>query len=327
MEQTYIKNIRHHPCDKQKGEKQMSWSSPQKTFFALILLAILVLGVHNTWTMSNLTSTVYTMQSTIDNLNSMLGNYTQRLEGYLTIAGSTTVLPIIQTCANLFMQENPGVVISVSGGGSGHGISAVSAGYINIGMSSKNLTTEQITDPDPDLQPVAIALDSVAIIVHPTNGFVDDLTLEEVEMIFNGTITDWSHFGGSGEIHVYTREAGSGTLECFEKFFMKHSDITGAASEKTSNGEMKATIASDPAGIGFLSVGYIDETVNPLKIDGVEPTVANIKTGAYKIKRWLFLITKGPPTKIEQAFIDFVLSSQGQEIVEQQGYLPLEWFQ
>lgn len=305
----------------------MSWSSSQKTLLVILLLVVLAFGAYSSWTISSLTSTVNAMQGTLDDLGSMLGNYTQRLEGYLTVAGSTTVLPISQACANLFMQENPGVVISITGGGSGHGISAISAGYINIGMSSKNLTTEQITNPDPNLQPVNIALDSVAIIVHSSNNWVDDLTFEEVEMIFNGTITNWNHFGGTGEIHVYTREAGSGTLECFEKFFMKNSDITGAASEKTSNGEMRAAVSEDTAGIAFLSVGYIDETIKAISIEGVEPTIDNLKTGDYTVKRWLFLITKGTPTTLEQAFIDFVLDEEGQEIVVQEGYLKLEWFQ
>jgi phosphate transport system substrate-binding protein len=299
----------------------MSWSSSQKTLLVILLLVVLALGAYSSWTISSLTFTINTMQGTLDDLGSMLGNYTQRLEGYLTIAGSTTVLPISQACANLFMQENPGVVISITGGGSGHGISAISAGYINIGMSSKNLTIEQITDPDPDLQPVNIALDSVAIIVHSSNDWVDDLTFEEVEMIFNGTITDWNYFGGTGEIHVYTREAGSGTLECFENFFMENSDITGAA------GEMRAAVSEDTAGIAFLSVGYIDETIKAVSIEGVEPTIDNLKTGDYTVKRWLFLITKGAPTTLEQAFIDFVLDEEGQEIVVQEGYLKLEWFQ
>lgn len=249
----------------------------------------------------------------------------QELSGELTIAGSTTLLPINQECARLFMEKYPDVRISVSGGGSGHGIKSVGAGEIDIGAASRDIKPAE-KEKYPDLKPIAIGKDSVAIVVHPNNP-VSELTMEQVSKIFAGDITNWKEVGGfDKDIRVITREEGSGTKEVFEKFVMKPygKEITAKASVKPSNGEIRATVSKDESSIGYISLGYVDDTVKALKIDGVEPTVQNVLSGDYPIVRTLYLITKGEPSELEKAFIDFVLSEEGQKVVEDMGYIKIK---
>jgi len=246
------------------------------------------------------------------------------LSGQLTIAGSTTVLPINQECARLLMKKNPGLRISVSGGGSGHGIKSVGAGEIDIGAASRDVKPAEM-EKYPDLRPVAIGKDSVAIVVHPSNK-VSELTLEQASKIFAGEITNWKEVGGADEaIRVITREEGSGTREVFEKYVLKPfgREMTGRAAVKPSNGEVRATVSGDENSIGYVSLGYLDPSVKAVKINGVEATVENVLAGKYPIVRTLYLITKGEPDELEKAFIDFVLSEEGQKVVEDMGYIRL----
>ena len=246
------------------------------------------------------------------------------LSGELTVAGSTTVLPISQECARLLMDANPDLRISVSGGGSGHGVKAVGAGEINIGAASRDVKSSELEEY-PDLRPVAVGKDSVAIVVHPSNS-VSDLTMEQVAQIFSGEFTNWKDVGGTdAAIRVITREEGSGTREVFETYVMTPFDkeVAGAASVKSSNGEVRATVSSDSRSIGYLSLGYVDSSVKTVTIDGIEPTVENVHSGVYPISRNLYLITKGEPSALEKTFIDFILSSEGQDVVEDTGYIKV----
>lgn len=273
-----------------------------------------------------------TYNKQISRLNSIINDYetkgyTEQLSGSLTIAGSTTVQPISQECANLFMALYPDVTISVAGGGSGHGVRSGGSGEVDIGAASRNIKDSEWLSY-PDLNVFAIGKDSVAIVINPDNPLAGtlDLTLEEIAEIFAGNITNWSELGGPDHvIDVYTREEGSGTRETFETYVMEPFDkeITGTASVKPSNGEMRAATAGDTYGIAYISLGYVDSTVSAAKIGGVEATVANVKSGDYPITRVLWLMTKGFPSNLERAFIAFVLSSDGQQVVEDLGYIPI----
>lgn len=243
----------------------------------------------------------------------------------LTVAGSTTVLPINQECARLMMDTNPGLKISVSGGGSGHGIKSVGAGEINIGAASRDIKSKEM-EIYPDLKAVGVGKDSVAIVVNGANS-INGLTMDEVSKIFAGEIANWKEIGGEdGKIRVLTREDGSGTREVFEKYVLKPSlrEISKEASVKPSNGEVRATVKTDDKSIGYLSLGYVDPSIKALKIDGVEATVENVLAGSYPIVRTLYLVTKGEPDKLESEFLDFVLSDRGQEVVEDMGYISIK---
>lgn len=246
----------------------------------------------------------------------------------LQIAGSTTVLPIGEECARIFMEEHPGSRIDVSGGGSSHGIRAVAAGTVDIGCVSRDLKPSELK-LYPDLMPHAIARDGIAVIVHPENP-VGGLTLTQVQGIYAGTITNWKEVGGTdSSITVVSREAGSGTRGCFEQAVMMpiREEITGRAIIQDSNGKIRATIAGDEHSIGFISIGYLNSEVKSLNLDGIEPTPENVVSGRYAVSRTLWMVTKGEPDADEQAFLDFVLGCEGQEIVEKVGYIPVELLQ
>ncbi len=246
------------------------------------------------------------------------------LSGKVTIAGSTTILPINQECARLLMNANPNLRISVSGGGSGHGIKSVGVGEIDLGAASRDVKAAEM-EQYSDLKPVAIGKDSVAIVMHPSTT-VSGLTMEQAAQIFSGEITNWENVGGANSaIRVITREEGSGTRETFEKYVMTPFDkeVAGKASVKGSNGEVRATVSSDANSIGYVSLGYVDNTMKAIKVGSIEATVANVLSGDYPIQRSLYLITKGEPSALEQAFINFVLSSEGQEVVEDVGYIKV----
>ncbi|MDY6931032.1 MAG: phosphate ABC transporter substrate-binding protein [Halobacteriota archaeon] len=246
------------------------------------------------------------------------------INGKLTIAGSSTLLPINQECARVLMDNNPNLRISVSGGGSGHGVKAVGSNEVDIGAASRDVKSKEMEEY-PSIKPVGIGLDSVAIVVHSSNS-VGELTMEDASRIFSGEITNWNEVGGSdSDIHVVTREDGSGTRDVFEKFVIDpyEVEIAAEASVKPSNGEIRASVSRDENSIGFVSLGYIDSSIKGVKIDGVEPAVENVLSEDYKITRTLYLITNGEPDELEKAFIDFVLSEGGQEIVEDLGFIKV----
>ena len=245
----------------------------------------------------------------------------------ITIRGSTTVLPIAQKAAEEYMEKHPDVDVRVSGGGSSVGIQSVGEGIADIGMASRELKDEE-KSRYPNLKPIAIAKDGIAIIVHPDNP-ITSLTLEQIRGIYNGTYTNWEEVGGPDkEIVVINRDSASGTREFFWKHVMLKDDFVATALEKNSNGAVKQTVSQTPNAIGYVGLGYVDNSVKAVKIkkDGmeIEPTVENILNGEYPISRSLYMITNGEPKGIAKDFIDFVLSEEGQKIVEEEGFVPIE---
>jgi len=235
----------------------------------------------------------------------------------LQIAGSTTVLPVAEECARAFMEKHPGSRIFVSGGGSSHGVKAVADGTVDIGTASRDLKSSE-TDSHPDLVAHGVAKDGVAVIVHPSNP-ITDLTMEQLQGIYTGTITNWKEVGGTDSgIMVVTREEGSGTRDCFEQAVMKpiKAEITDHGIIQDSNGKTRATVAGSAQAIGFISLGYVNSDVSALRLDGIEPTVESVVDSSYAISRTLWMISNGNPDSSEQAFLDFVLGDEGQRIVE-----------
>jgi phosphate transport system substrate-binding protein len=247
------------------------------------------------------------------------------LSGSLSIAGSTTVLPITQECANLFMEQHLRVDISVAGGGSGAGVKSAGSGEVDIGESSRNIKASELLSY-PDLVAFSVAKDSVAVVINPDNTLSRglDLTLEQVSEIFSGEITNWSEIGGPDhEIEVYTREEGSGTREVFVDYAMGGKEFAANAGVKPSNGEMRAAVASNQYAVAYVSFGYIDDTVSAASINGVKAVVENVNNGQYPITRVLWMFTKGMPDTLEAAFIEYIQGPEGQAVVEDLGYIPI----
>jgi len=174
----------------------------------------------------------------------------------------------------------------------------------------------------PSLQVFTIAFDGIAIATNPDLS-LPSLTVDQVKQIFAGAITNYSDVGGpDGEIIVVSREEGSGTRAAFEELVMQSGEAEALIAENAllqqSNGQIRTTIATTPNAIGYLSFGFLDESVNTVAIDGVEPTVANVKSGDYAIFRPLNMLTNGEPDALAKAFLDFILSDAGQAIVAEE---------
>ncbi|PXF61912.1 MAG: phosphate-binding protein [Candidatus Methanogaster sp.] len=242
----------------------------------------------------------------------------------LRVTGSTTVLPIVDECARVFMENNPGDKIYPSGGGSSLGVKAVADGIADIGTASRDLKDSEKASY-PDLVTHGIAKDGVAIVIHPSNR-VSDLTIEQLQGIYTGKITNWKDVGyEDAEIMVVSREEGSGTRDCFEQVVLAPTkeEITANAIIQDSNGKTRTTVAGNKDAIGFLSLGYVNSDIRAVSLDDTEPTIENIRSGDYAISRTLWMITDGAPDADEQAFLDFVLSENGQEIVSDVRFIPV----
>lgn len=250
-------------------------------------------------------------------------------EQNLTVNGSTSVQPLAEELAKAFKSKNPNVTIDIQGGGSGVGIKSATDGVVDIGMSSRELKAEEKT-----IKEFKIALDGIAIVLNPANQ-VADLTMEQIQKIYTGEITDWSQVGGAaGKITVVTREEGSGTRGAFIELTgveMKEGDkkvdkTTATAITQGSTGAVMTTVASDPNAIGYASFGAAKENTNVkmIKVEGVEPTEESISAGQFKISRPFLMLTKEEPTGAAKDFIDFILSAEGQEVVSSHNYLKVK---
>jgi phosphate transport system substrate-binding protein len=250
------------------------------------------------------------------------GGCRSRSAGHLSrlcVAGSTSVQPFAEKLAEIYMHQHPEVRIDVQGGGSSAGIFAATQGAAELGASSRELV-----GPEKNLQDIPIAYDGIAVIVHPSNPLAN-IRLEDIRRIFQGQLTDWGLLGLKPHpIDIITREEGSGTREAFEHLVMGTSEITPGALVQDSNGAVREIVAGDPHSIGYISAGLVNEQVKALAIDGVLPTRENIKNQKYRLVRRFHLVSKQPPGGACKAFVDFVLSPQGQHLLEAEGLVGIK---
>lgn len=245
------------------------------------------------------------------------------LSGTISVAGSTTVQPLAEELAEAFRAANPDVKIDVQGGGSSVGVKSAGQGTVDIGTASREIKESELKE-FPDLKIYTIALDGIAIVVHP-GVVIGNLTVEQVRDIFSGKITNWKEVGGPDKaIVVVSREEGSGTRGAFEELVMgKDAVIVATAILQNSNGAVRTTVSTTPDSIGYISFGYLDSSVKALKIGGVEATMANVLNKSYPISRPLNMLTKGEPQGVVKAWLDWILSPDGQAIVAKH-YIPVK---
>ncbi len=242
------------------------------------------------------------------------GDGNGELSGSITIAGSTSVQPFSEVLAEEFMAQNPDTKVNVQGGGSTQGIEATREGVADIGASSREIKPEEKLPYQ-----YLIARDGIIVVVHPSNK-VNNLTLDQVKAIFTGNIRNWKDVGGKdGEITLVSREAGSGTRDGFETLAMDKESISNRALIANSTGAIRMIVAGDRNAVGYISLAVLDYTVKPVRVDGIDPTSENIRNNRYPINRPFIYVTNSEPTGLVQEFIDFVLSEQGQSILEEEG--------
>lgn len=238
------------------------------------------------------------------------------------ISGGTAHIPVMKDAARNIMSINPNIRISIAGGGSGVGIKQVGEGLVNIGNTGRTPTNEEVAKYG--LKMFKWAIDGVGVIVHKKNP-VKSLKKIDLIKIYSGEIVNWKQLGGPNRpINVYTRDEASGTREVFWEKGLGKKTITLKANVVVSNGAMKSAVANDPNGIGYVSVGHMDDSISPVTLDGVNPTIKTVKDGSYKISRGLYSNTKGDPTGLTKKFIDYLFSPEGQKIVVENGFIAVK---
>ena len=253
--------------------------------------------------------------------------------------GSDTIVNLALAWAEAYQQVEPGIRISVTGGGSGAGIAALINGAADIANASRAMSSGEIQQAlDRGIEPfeIEIARDAIAVIVHPSNP-VDHLTLQQVSDIFSGKLNNWRDVGGEDRPIVrLSRETNSGTHVYFleEVLRLGQSDDDTLFSPDTlllpSSEGISAEIRQNPNAIGYDGLGYVTSDLKTIALaetaatSGVQPSIASVNNGTYPIARPLYMYSAGPPTGMIKQYIDWILSPAGQTIVAQLGFVPLE---
>jgi phosphate transport system substrate-binding protein len=251
----------------------------------------------------------------------------------ITLKGSDTVLPLGQKEAEDFMKKDSTASITVVGGGSGVGITALADGTTDIAMASRDLKTDEklkFTEAKKDIQQITIAFDALSVIVNPENK-VMQLTREQLEKIYTGEITNWKDVGGANEkIVAYSRESSSGTYEFFKDHVLSKKNYATTVLSMPATGAIVQSVSQTKGAIGYVGLAYESIGVKSLSVSYdqgktyVVPSVSAAKDKSYPISRPLYYMYEiGAASKVK-AFIDFALSDEGQKIVAEIGYVPLK---
>jgi len=244
----------------------------------------------------------------------------------VVIKGSTTVLPIAQAALEAYMKENPGVNISLSGGGSGEGIKGLIDKTADIATSSREIKPKEIElAKSKGVDPVAhtVAIDALTPIVHPRNS-VNNLTIDQLSQIYQGKITNWKEVGGDDlKIVVVSRDSSSGTFESWGQLVLNNAKVSPRAQLQASSGAVVQAISKNRYAIGYVGIGYLNKSVKALTVNGVAASAKTALSNEYPIARPLYIYTDGQPAGVVAGFITFVLSPAGQKLVAREGFVPV----
>jgi len=250
------------------------------------------------------------------------------------IKGSDTTLPLAQKESETFMNNNPGSSITVTGGGSGVGLAALQNGTTDIAMSSRKMKMdEKLKMQDAgknDIKEVIISYDAIAVIVNPSNK-VKQLTREQLEGIFTGRIKNWKEVGGEDlTIVAYSRESSSGTFEFFKEHVMLKKNYGTGVLLMPATGAIVQSVSQTKGAIGYVGIAYVDKDVRALKVSYdkgktyIEPSLQTAMNKTYPVTRPLYFYYLGSIESKVKPLVDFVLSVEGQKIVQSEGYIPLK---
>jgi phosphate transport system substrate-binding protein len=248
----------------------------------------------------------------------------------LNVAGSTTVQPLMMELQREF-EKFANVDMNVTGGGSGVGISSTLNGIAHIGMLSRDLTE---SEEKLGLDVHIIALDAVIVVLNASLN-INNLSIADLANIYSGEYTNWNKIssGINREIAVVAREKGSGTRDCFENALREefpNFEIKdrGVYSVSSTNAVLSA-VSGNSGAIGYININkekdIEDYNVKKITVDGIEAKPATIVNKTYKISRDLTLVTKGEPKGMPKFFIDWIMSREGQDIVERSGFVRVDY--
>jgi len=269
----------------------------------------------------------------------MLGTASEVPAGTIKIAGSTTLLPLSQLWAEAFMSKHPDVSISVTGGGTGVGISALLNGTCDIANASREAKAKEIATArqrNVKLTAIKCAKDGLAIIVHPSNN-VKNLTLAQLRDIYSGKVRTWDQVGGKSkaEIVVVGRDSASGTYGFFQEAVLGGGQYRADMLSQATNAAVAQTVSQSPNAIGYVGMAYAWGLSKKGKLEvvsvsrkkgepGILPKEETVANGSYPLFRYLYMYTAGKPSGLVKQFIDFGLSSEGQALVPKSGYISLK---
>ena len=242
------------------------------------------------------------------------------LFGSVSTDGSTSMEKVIGALKETFEGMQVGVEVTYNPTGSGAGITAVTEGRCDIGLSSRALKD---SEKEQGLVGTVLAYDGIAVIVNPENT-VEDLSVETIAKVFCGEITNWSEVGGiDAEIVLIGREAGSGTRSGFEEI-VGVEDACRYRQEQTSTGDVITAVSQNPGAIGYASLASVKDAVKAIKVNGVAPSDETVKNGTYAIQRPFVLVTKegAQLSETAQAFFDFITSKDANEVITAAGVVP-----
>jgi len=253
-------------------------------------------------------------------------------QGNITVKGSDTMVILGQRWAEVYMKNNPGVTVQVTGGGSGTGIAALINGTTDIAESSRPMKDKEKADAKAkrgkDVLELPVAVDGLAVYVHEVNP-VNELSLQQLKGIYTGAVKNWKEVGGRDErILLYSRENNSGTYVYFKEHVLENADYYPTAQTLPGTAAVINAVARDPRGIGYGGIAY-GRGIKHLRVKpdasspGVEPTMENVLSARYPISRYLYWYFAGQPSGDLKAFTSWVLSAEGQRVVENVGYYPL----
>ena len=243
-------------------------------------------------------------------------------EESITAVGSSALQPLVEAAGEQYSSENIGKFINVQGGGSGTGLSQIAADAVEIGNS--DIFAEEKDGIDASkLVDHRVAVVGITPIVTPGTG-VTDISIEELNKIFTGKITNWSELGGNDlPITVLNRASGSGTRATFEQWVLEEGQNSIITQEQESSGTVRQIVANTPGTISYVAFSYVNDDVVALSIDGVEPKDENVKTNDWPIWSYVHMYTNGEPTGLTKDFLDYILSEEIQStLIEALGYIP-----
>ena len=248
------------------------------------------------------------------------------------IKGSDTVLPVAQQTAERFMNQYPDTRVTVTGGGTGVGISALLDNTTDIAMASRPIKFSEkmkIKSAGEDVAEIVVAYDALAVVAHPSNP-VKQLTRQQLEDIFRGKITNWKQVGGDDrKIVVYSRETSSGTYEFFKESVLKNKNYMASSLSMPATGAIIQSVSQTKGAIGYVGLAYVSPRVKTLSVsyDGkhyAAPTVENATNKTYPIVRLLYYYYNVKKKAEIDPLIQYILSPDGQDIIKKSGYIPVK---
>jgi phosphate transport system substrate-binding protein len=260
--------------------------------------------------------------------SSTAGSTKTDLTGAITVAGSDTMVNLAQAWAEEFMKANPGVQLSVKGGGSGTGIAALLNGTVDFADSSREMKPEEIAQlkaKGGDAVQTVVGRDGITIIVNPSNT-ITDISIGDLGRVYRGEITNWKKLGGPDRpITLVSRDPSSGTYDLFNtKVIGANKKFAKSAKLLPSTQAIVDEVKANPDAIGYIGVGYESAGVKAITLDGKSATKATVLDGSYELARTLNMYSNGAPKDVTKAYVGWILSDAGQKIVTDQGFVTVK---